>query len=352
MNGNIPYCTQFGFDDNGIRRRLAFLYLSDANLVDAQRLQRDVIIPNADSIIDQFYEILTFQPESRRILTSGGLIESLKKTQRSYLLSLGIGFSQPSYFEERLRIGLVHAWVGLPLSVYQCAYRALIQIIMDSIPASINDDAEAYKSLTSFLLKITALDMTLAMETYHASRLNALEDEVTRMQSLEGELRVKASTDSLTGLLNHENSFLYLEKAINSAQESQHGLSVMMADLDYFKRINDTYGHMVGDSVLQEVTARILASVRGPDVVGRYGGEEFLIILADADMETANRIAERIRLRVASSPINVQGELIEITISLGVTTMSREDDIPSLVKRADEALYAAKAAGRNCIINL
>lgn len=347
----MSFCTEFGFDENRIRRRLTFLYLSKSDTKHAQRLQQEVIIPNVDNIIEQFYDILTFQPESRRILTSGGLIERLKKTQRDYLLSLGVNFDSQVYFEERLRIGFVHAQVGLSLSVYQCSYRALTQIILESIPTSISEDLQAYNSIIKFLYKISCLDMTLAMETYHGSQINYLEEKVTRISSRVGELRVKASTDSLTGLLNHENSFRYLEKAVNTAGESQHSLSVMMADLDYFKCINDNYGHMVGDSVLQEVTARILASVRGPDVVGRYGGEEFLIILADADVETANRIAERIRLRIASTPINVEGELIEITISLGVSTMSPEDDVRSLVKRADEALYAAKDAGRNCIIN-
>ena len=160
MIRETPCCLEFGFDDDKIRRRLAFLYLSGADQDFAQRLQQDVIIPNVDSIIDQFYDILTFQPESRRILTTGELIQSLKKTQRDYLLSLGVDFESTAYFEERLRIGLAHARVGIPLSVYQCAYRGLTQIIIDTIPASISDDPKIYKSIVSFLLKITTLDMS------------------------------------------------------------------------------------------------------------------------------------------------------------------------------------------------
>lgn len=349
MTSSHPYCDKLGFDEHKIQRRLAFLYLSDASHQLAQRLHHEVIEPNIDRIIDQFYEMLLYQPESRRILTSGELIQRLKKTQSEYLMSLGIGFDSQDYFEERLHVGLTHAWVGIPLGVYQCAYRGLTQIIIDAMPPSIS--AEDNKALIGFLLKITTLDMSLAIETYHSSQVSALEEEVTRIASREGELRVKASTDSLTGLMNHENSFLYLEQAITKARESRHPLSVMMADLDYFKRINDTHGHLVGDAVLQEVAARIQASVREPDEVGRYGGEEFIVTLTDTDAETAKQIAERIRSRIASAPISVHGELISITISVGTTSMLEEDDLSSLVKRADEALYAAKDAGRDRVIS-
>lgn len=349
ISASFQYCEKYGYDENKIKRRLSFLYLSENNRLLARQLHDEVIAPHLDSIIEQFYEVLMFHPESRRILTTGELIQRLKSSQRDYLLTLGLNFDTQPYFEERLRIGLTHAWVGVPLSVYQIAYSNLTQIIINAIPAKI--EGSQRKQLVDFLLKITALDITLATETYHASLLNALEEEVSRMHTREGELRQKASTDSLTGLLNHENSFNYLQQAIHKAQEKGQPLSVMMADLDLFKRVNDTYGHMVGDAVLQETASRILASVREPDVVGRYGGEEFLVILADAGMATAQRIAERIRQRIASTPINVQGELIEITISLGVTTLGQDDDLETLIKRADAALYTAKHSGRDCIVS-
>jgi diguanylate cyclase (GGDEF)-like protein len=275
------------------------------------------------------------------------LIQQLKQTQRAYLLSLGIGFDQPAYFEERLRIGMAHAWVGVPISLYQCAYRALSQLILDVLPAG---DEPQRQALTAFVLKITTLDMTLAIETYHASQLSHLEDEVARVHYRADQLHRKAVTDALTGLLNHENVFLSLEAAISEAQHSHQPLSVLMADLDYFKRVNDSYGHLVGDGVLQEVAARILASLRAPDRVGRYGGEEFLIILANTDTKTALQVAERIRARIAASPINTHGQQVSITISVGVTTLRAEDDFHAVLKRADEALYHAKGEGRDRVV--
>jgi diguanylate cyclase (GGDEF)-like protein len=348
MGEVYPHCEKFGYDENKITRRLNFLALNEASHATARCLHDEVIVPNVGQIIAKFYEMLLFHPESRRLLTTGEIIERLKQTQQQYLLSLGMAFDSQSYFEGRLHIGLTHAKVGIPLNVYQLAYRCLTQLILDAIPASMG--LEQQRTLVSFVLKITTLDMTLATETYHGSLMASLEDEVKRMYSRVGELHLKASTDSLTGLLNRENSFYLLQQAIYRAVEAGRPLSVAMADLDHFKRINDNYGHMVGDSVLQETAARILASVRDPDIVGRYGGEEFLVILSDADIATARRIAERIRKRIADTPINVQGTRIEITISLGLASLQEGDDLNTLLKRADEALYAAKAAGRNCVI--
>lgn len=341
------YCEKFGYNETRIQQRLAFLYLSKADYPLARRLQDEVIKPNVDVIIERFYEVLLFQPESRRILTSADLIDRLKQAQGSYLLSLGRDFTSAEYFEERLRIGLVHAWAGLPLSVYLCAYRSLSQLIIDLLPPT---GAADYANLIKFLLKITTLDMSLAIDTYHAAQVTNLEAEVSRMYVQEDQLRHKASTDALTGLLNQGNSIEALTSAMQQARNSGEPLCVIMADLDYFKRVNDTHGHPVGNMVLKEVAARILASMRTPDRVGRYGGEEFIIILANADTTTTLAIGERIRQRIAGTPISAQGLRINITMSLGVAVMKDTDSADTLIRRADEALYNAKGAGRNRLI--
>ena len=127
-------------------------------------------------------------------------------------------------------------------------------------------------------------------------------------------------------------------------------MCLIMADLDKFKNINDTHGHVVGDRVLQDIARRLQAAVRGFDIVGRYGGEEFIVILNNTSYKTAEQVAERIRTRVNGSPVNVDGLAINMTISQGVTDAKPYDTIESLVGRADDALYQAKNQGRDCVV--
>jgi two-component system cell cycle response regulator len=122
-------------------------------------------------------------------------------------------------------------------------------------------------------------------------------------------------------------------------------------DLDKFKSINDTFGHPAGDAVLQQASRRLQACVRSYDHVGRYGGEEFLIVMLNCDREKAIKVSERLRQSVADSPMIVKGKELNITCSLGVafTDTSNGTRVAVLVQAADEALYSAKQAGRNCI---
>jgi diguanylate cyclase (GGDEF)-like protein len=122
-----------------------------------------------------------------------------------------------------------------------------------------------------------------------------------------------------------------------------------MADLDHFKEINDTLGHLVGDRVLKEVAHRIATSVRDKDLIGRYGGEEFLLIFPATSLRVAKQVAERIRRHVGSTPIHLPEHSIPITISIGLTYFNRADTLESLLQRADSAMYAAKQAGRDCV---
>jgi diguanylate cyclase (GGDEF)-like protein len=125
---------------------------------------------------------------------------------------------------------------------------------------------------------------------------------------------------------------------------------VVFADLDHFKKINDAYGHAIGDQVLLEAAERIRASIRPYDAFGRYGGDEFLVVLHACDQATAASLAERIRERVAAAPIATSGPSIALTVSLGVAAGTRESCGPAaLIAAADAALYRAKAEGRNRI---
>jgi len=335
----LPYSEKYGFDAERIRERLQWLQLTDEDHALAQRLRDTVLVPHCDGIVSAFYDWLNGIDAARPLLGSKDFVQRLKQTQKAYLLSLGRDFDQPDYFESRLRVGQAHVWVGLSLSLYQCAYRCLTQLMLDRLDPQ--DTA-----LAAFINKITALDMSLAIETYHLARVQALEDSLNRSRKLENHLRQKALSDSLTGLANHQTIHQLLHEILSEGHED---IAVVMVDIDHFKNINDKHGHPVGDKVLVEVARRLRAALRDFDDLGRYGGEEFLLVLGRASLPTATQVAERVRERIASQPVNLQGLEIPVTISLGVSVARRDDTAETLVERADEALYKAKHAGRNCV---
>jgi diguanylate cyclase (GGDEF)-like protein len=162
-------------------------------------------------------------------------------------------------------------------------------------------------------------------------------------------LRELSARDPLTGLSNHREFFRLLREETQRSQRYRHPLSLLMIDLDYFKRVNDTYGHPAGDRVLCAVAGIIRRELRQVDHVARYGGEEFAVILPETAVSEALAIASRIRQAVAARPLAIsEGEGVELTISIGLAVFP--DDAAAeegLVEQADQALYAAKAAGRN-----
>lgn len=164
-----------------------------------------------------------------------------------------------------------------------------------------------------------------------------------------------AVTDSLTGLYNRRFMESQLAPMVENAVNRGKMLSVLALDVDYFKAVNDNHGHAVGDRVLQEVASRFRNNVRNIDLVCRVGGEEFLIILPDADASVAARVAERIRKAIASKSFNAGARMgpLSITISIGIATAdSASDTTNDVLKRADQALYRAKREGRNRVISV
>jgi len=162
-------------------------------------------------------------------------------------------------------------------------------------------------------------------------------------------LREQATHDPLTGLWNHTEILRILRRQLSRAEREGGDVSVIMADLDHFKKVNDNHGHMAGDTVLRLVSRRMLSQVRDYDYIGRYGGEEFLLVLPGCDRESAAELGERIRLSICGECMDIPDGMVPVTISLGVAThrCGKKCDVDALVRAADEALYRAKKNGRN-----
>ena len=211
------------------------------------------------------------------------------------------------------------------------------------------------KFLLILLIMIIIATIIVAWAVYLVSKINQkelYESELKKInETLEGKveertrvLKKLAVTDGLTNLLNHQATYNRLVEEINKAKEKNGSLSIIMADLDHFKRVNDKYGHQVGDEVIANTSKAILSNIKTSDTAGRYGGEEFLIVLTNLNENEAVEVADKIKNDVANMEFLHRG--LKVTISMGLCTWNGESSI-ELVNKADKLLYKAKQNGRN-----
>ena len=169
-----------------------------------------------------------------------------------------------------------------------------------------------------------------------------------QLQEANDRLRLISRTDGLTQLLNRKTWEDELTREFRRYKRHRHACSLMMFDIDHFKKVNDNYGHPAGDAVIRETAARVRESIRTEDIAGRYGGEEFGIIMPETDADGGKILAERIRTAVEKSTVHYEELKIDYTVSIGVARLDDKADSPvAWIERADKALYEAKRSGRN-----
>jgi diguanylate cyclase (GGDEF)-like protein len=221
----------------------------------------------------------------------------------------------------------IHGWLGVPMIVQD---RMIGMIALDSVsPGTFSED--------------------------HARLAAAFADQVAvalENARLFNQVQTLAITDPLTEIYNRRHFYILADKEFTRARRYGHPLAILMFDIDHFKRFNDTYGHHVGDDVLVGIARLVQDDLRQVDVFGRYGGEEFIILAPETNLDYAEEIAERLRILVEQAQIQTRIGELGITISFGVSAMNAEskffiDDVEVLINQADQALYAAKEMGRN-----
>lgn len=211
-----------------------------------------------------------------------------------------------------------------------------------SIPAQRVLDELSVAGIYTIIATITVLAMLLSAIIYISQHF------VKSLKNSEKQLVELATTDSLTGILNRGEGIRRIQQEISRCLRVQQPLSIILVDIDHFKMINDNFGHQVGDRVLQFIAAGLSATLRNYDIICRYGGEEFLIMLPNTELDKALETAERLRLVIAENSSETEdGKTIKLTISLGVSSLQEGDSLDGLVYRADNALYIAKEEGRN-----
>ena len=174
--------------------------------------------------------------------------------------------------------------------------------------------------------------------------------DITTRKSLEAELRLLAHTDPLTGVLNRRAFSERAAQAMAAGAAAAAPLACLMVDIDHFKRVNDAHGHAGGDEAIRQIAGLAQASLKGDDLLGRLGGEEFGILLPDTGPDDATATAERLRQKVEALTLNLGGASVRLTVSIGVANRLPHEDAASLYRRADAALYRAKRTGRNAVV--
>lgn len=278
---------------------------------------------------------LSLYGESTALLTSGLVVASLTL----YLLV-------PN------RLPWVIAWNAYLLSGF-----VLLSLTINPVPLDLLADSVLLLGFANLMGWLTQSRINRLQRRQFALLINErevnrkLQKEIEERQLLEAQLRHMASTDSLTGIANRRHFFELAERELRRAQREGTQLAICMVDIDLFKTLNDHHGHAVGDLVLATVASCCVSMLRETDIIGRYGGEEFIIALPQADIETANLIAERLRQKVASLRLPMLDESQLISVTVGISrVMPGEMKLEPALQRADDALYAGKAHGRNCVI--
>jgi len=209
---------------------------------------------------------------------------------------------------------------------------------------------QIYKNMIGELITNYRLPRQIAVQ------IKQLEAALENMKQLKKYHESMSMLDELTGLYNRRYFYMQIEAALARSKRFKQPLCLLVLDLDYFKAINDTYGHGFGDIVLKDVANSLKEEIRESDILARFGGEEFVITFTDIDRKKGKLFAERIRKRIASLGWKVQGKEVKITTSIGVHCLIEEAleqdnfDIEALLNYADQALYAAKAGGRNRVV--
>lgn len=340
MQKNAPL-KLFNFDRDAIQQRLNLIELTREDEKWVHELHKLIIEPNIKLLVDDFYHKIMHSMQIAQIAAAYELAE-MKQTQKQYLSSLGKEFYSSAYFETRLRIGLTHSQIQLSPALYQCACYLMQQQLIDLIPEYYPDR----KNLIDFILKIVALDSSLALEAYQSEfneklKVSVLAHDKSRQKPL--------SIDELTGILNRKGILELLTTKLYTVAFPKP-LSILIAHVDHLDKIDQEHHNATKENLLKDIVGHFQGLVRGNNTIGRFGSQEFLILLHNTDLEQGHTVAERLRSHIEKQNITPKQAETKISLSIGIACASPDDTMITLIERADSALYEARRRGHNRVI--
>ncbi len=331
-------------DAMAIRR--ALFGLTDADEANLSRI-RFAIREDVSGLVSSFYNLLSGLPGMDPLAGDARGLDRLKRAQRDYLTTLGFDSGTVSYVEGRSRIGLAHERARLDLASYLGAHARLFGLIAGRLVCG-HVDAGRLASVLVSLQRILAFDAELIAEAYARRQQRSFDRRVDVISKSQHLLAAVSRRDSLTQIDCRGFVIEALEHEVDGSRSDGQPFSLLFIDVDDLKAVNDTYGHAAGDDVLRHVVEVVKGSLRPGDIVGRYGGDEFLVGLVRADLATARFIADRVRRSVAAASNGSK----RTTVSIGCCTRTVDETLVDLIHRTDTAMYSAKARGRNQVFAL
>ena len=332
--------------DVEILHRMELLNLSkeELNILSSHKI---IIEDNIDVIVDEFYEKQTEIDDISLLIGDADTLRRLRSAQRKYVMDLFSGNYDSEYVNNRLRIGMVHKRIGVEPKLYLSAVRTLKYVVTKTLKRIITKNDILERTLNA-MDKLLYFDITLVFDTYIDCLVGEIENAKNRTEvyakSLEEkvaertqQLEEQAQKDPLTNLYNQRAMQDLLRRDLAGSKRRQAKLSLVYFDVDKFKDINDTLGHIKGDEVLKNIGQAILNNIRYTDVPCRYGGDEFCIILPECGTDEAKVICEKIIKEFSD-------RYPEYSLSIGIADTGLDDyiDGDELIKRADKNMYLAK----------
>lgn len=340
---------QMRITDFDIANRKALLFLDETD-VKLLKSHKSIIEARIDLLVAKFYQMQTSIAEIALVIGDADTLGRLRNAQRKYVLDLFSGLYDLEYVNNRLRIGLVHKRIGVEPKLYLSAISTLKSLLFELIYETVAKD-EARLAMVAALDKLLFFDITLVFETYIRSLVSEIEVSKEKSETYARVLeeRVKertlqleetTRTDSLTGLQNVRYLNEVLTRALRASQRRSEPLSVVYIDINNFKEINDTRGHLCGDDALRAVGSAIKHISRFEDSCFRYGGDEFCLILPNCQVEAAREIyIDRLNHELSERFEN-------LTLSIGIVETGPEhySEPEALIREADKQMYIAKNA--------
>ena len=247
-------------------------------------------------------------------------------------------------------------WVSGIAPIFDPQTGNVIAILGMDIDARLwNERISVYRQFSIVITGLVVLIvLTYLVGLYHLNAVRKkLRSEIVQRKSIEKDLVNLAITDHLTGVNNRRHFFDEAQKELSRSTRYARPIVFLMIDIDYFKKINDRFGHAVGDDVLKAMAVKCIASFRKTDIFGRVGGEEFAAVLVELGPKKAFDVADRLRKDLSNLVINTESEPVTFTVSIGLTTVTTNDaSLEEIIKRTDKALYEAKRRGRNCVVEV
>lgn len=301
-----------------------------------------------------FWVVSARKPEhSRTVLTLALMAVNFLYLPIVYLTGGSINSGVSAYF--LLVLALLYFYVRSPhrkllmvaASLYDMAVYGAAYLLQDRIsgifPLAASDRGHIY-----FNIGLRVVIVSTVLSVFGKLLFRMLRNENHKVTNAINEISRRAEVDPLTGLYNRRYLYEHLEALLQQARETGRPLSVILVDIDYFKDVNDRYGHIAGDEILSRLSRLLMRSIAGPEILARYGGEEFVFVLPGCSEEKALERAERLREEVEAASLSaVYGDTSPMTVSAGVAAFSPDMDPVRLIETADRAMYRAKGLGRN-----